>query len=251
MDCALWLNRRKVFRADEIHNNADIASLRGYFLGGSLCKWLRSHGGDSFADMLDELSPDDPDLNEKLTRIFCGSAATEIPSIKLDATSAGDPAPRAVCSSAHGLPCSRGIFFGTDNNGSFGGSFARGSFGSYFGNYFGSYRFGSFGSYKLGSFMNEWEWEWVLGSFRRSAGSFAGTSYRAGSFGFGSFGSFRYGSFGSFRFGSFVNGMLPFGVFPRDKYGSLVMFMDEYDRIMYETLKKCPLDRFGYGIHII
>ena len=235
MECALWLNRRKVFRADEIHNNADIASLRGYFLGGSLCKWLRSHGGDSFADMLDELSPDDPGLNEKLTRIFCGSAAPGIPSIKLDAPSAGDPAPRTVCSSAHGLPCSRGIFFGADNN----GSFAFGAFGSYFG----SYRIGSFGSYKFGSFMNEWEWEWVLGSFRRSAGSFAGTSYRAG--------SFRYGSFGSFRFGSFGNGMLPFGVFPRDKYGSLVMFMDEYDRIMYETLKKCPLDRFGYGIHII
>lgn len=240
MDCALWLNKRKIFRADEIHDNADIASLRGYFLGGSLCKWLRSHGGASFADMLDELSPNDPDLNEKLTLIFCGNTKTAIPSIKLDSPAAELPANNNACSSAHGLPCSRGIFFGGSLvRGSFGGSFAGGSFGSYRG----SYRFGSFGSYRFGSLMHEWEWEWVLGSFRRRAGSFAGTSYRAG--------SFNFGSFGSFRFGSFANAALPFGIFPRDRYGSLVMFLDEYDRIMYETLKKCPLDRFGYGIHII
>lgn len=236
MDCALWLNRRKVFRADEIHDNADIASLRGYFLGGSLCEWLRSHGGASFADMLGELSPDDPELNEKLTLIFCGSGRTEVPSIKLDNSAAEFPVQGAACSSAHGFPCSRAVFFGAKNN----GSYALGSFGNLAGSYrsgtFG--RGGSLGSYRFGSFMHEWEWEWAFGSFRRSAGSF-GT------------GSFGYGSFRSFRSGSFGKGMLPFGICPRDRYGSLVMFIDEYDRIMYETLKRCPLDRFGYGIHII
>ena len=76
---------------------------------------------------------------------------------------------------------------------------------------FGSYRFGSGGSF-LGSFRG-------LGSF-------------SGSWNSGSFGSFQgaYGSFG----GSWA-----------------FMTGDEYDRIMYECLKKCPLNCYGYGIHIV
>ena len=72
MNCALWLNRRKVYSADEIPDNLDLASLCGYFAAGSLVGWLRSHGGESLADDLEKISPKDPDLKEKLAKIFGG-----------------------------------------------------------------------------------------------------------------------------------------------------------------------------------
>jgi hypothetical protein len=44
--------------------------------------------------------------------------------------------------------------------------------------------------------------------------------------------SFGAGSFGGFGSGGFITA-------------------DEYDRIMYECLRKCPLNCYGYGIHIV
>lgn len=257
MECALWLNRRKIYHADEISDNLDVASLRGYFLGGSLVKWLRDNGGAQYADRLDELNADDPDLNEKLSAVFRRDSSPSVPSRALT----GSPSPYA--------PMCRGTgIFGLSKYGSLGsfrfGSFRNGSFRN------GSFRIGSFsfGSFRKNSFMHEWEWEYVLGSFRK--GSFGYGSFRKGSFSHEweweySAGSFRKGSFrsGSFRLGSFRPGSLgygsfgakmPFGLSGR-RNGSFDPFVmispDEYDRIMYETLRKCPLDRFGYGIHII
>lgn len=70
MNCALWLNRRKIYRACEIPENLDVASLRGYFLAGSLVEWLRANGGGEYAEKLSELSPDDDALNQKLAAVF-------------------------------------------------------------------------------------------------------------------------------------------------------------------------------------
>ena len=119
--------------------------------------------------------------------------------------------------------------------GSYGGSgvaanYSYGSFGSYAG--YGSYRFS----------LWEWEWEWRFGrrgSF--SLGSFGSYLFGAGSYSFGSFGSFQPGSF-SVISGSFTAGSYGSGGF---------VTADEYDRIMYECLRKCPLNCYGYGIHII
>lgn len=236
MDCALWLNRRKIYSADEIAGNSDIASLRGYFLAGSLISWLNEHNGEHYAEKLSELRPDDPELNIKLSEIFGGSA---------EGKRFGDGAPDDL-SPAVSLPVTRGSM---QNGGSYGafaalGSFGSGSFGrGYFALSGGSF---SFGSRFFGSGTHEWEWEWLFNLYKSgSFGSFGGN--------FGSFGGFRERLFELFRSGSFFGGSFKFGSF-----GSLylpftkdISALDEYDRIMFETLMMCPLDRFGYGIHNI
>ncbi|MDE6030366.1 MAG: hypothetical protein K2G32_01965, partial [Oscillospiraceae bacterium] len=147
MECALWLNKHKIYSADEIHEYPDIAALRGYYLGGSLEKWLREHNGEAYADKLAELDGDE-DINKALAEIFGGASCA--PMIEMRGELSGMELPQS-------LPFS-GAY----------GSAPRGSLGSY-----------RFGSLRLGSF-HEWEWEWLfrLGSFG---------SYRLGSFRLGSF----------------------------------------------------------------
>ncbi len=244
MDCAIWLNRRKIFSADEISENFDIAAIRGYFLGGSLIKWLEANGGEKYARLLKELSPSDPILNDRLTEIFlqkkCASpvhVANEKLIKTIELLRGGTP---AVTGSAQAV-----------NPDSF--SPLAGSFGSGYG----SFRSGSFTYGSFGSFRRMWEWEWEYGSFRNGSFSYSFGSYRSGSFAYGSFsyGSFSGGFVGGslrsgFSYGSFlpcVNGVLgSYRGFPLGGISS-----DEYDEIMYRTLNKCPLNRFGYGIHLI
>ena len=72
MNCALWLNKHKIYSAVEIADNLDIAALRGYFLAGSLVEWLCENGGAEYAKKLSRISPDDSRLNEKLAEVFGG-----------------------------------------------------------------------------------------------------------------------------------------------------------------------------------
>lgn len=240
--CALWLNKRRVHCAAEIPENLDVASLRGYFIAGSLVDWLRENGGQVYADELSRLSADDPHLNEKIANIFGGKT--------LGVKSFGDAAENCGAASAPlcgtlGAFGSSGIFVSSGlSSYSFLGSFGPGSFGAFeeLWRRISSGGFGSFGSW------NYLMWEWLFSLLRRRYGSY---SFAASSRFFGSgywewewewlfrAGSFTYGSFGSF----------PFGM--ADMFGSFVNFpiLDEYDRIMFETLMICPLDRFGYGIH--
>ena len=151
-----------------------------------------------------------------------------------------------------------------DNGGSRCGSF--GSLSGGFRGRSGSFNFGSYGVFQgsglgigsggltaLGSYrfsLWEWEWEWRFvgrGSFRGSFGSL-GSLGSFGSYRFGS-GSYLLGSFGSFPWGSF-SGSFGAGSFGGFGSGGFIT-ADEYDRIMYECLRKCPLDCYGYGIHIV
>lgn len=246
MDCCLWFNRCRISDAAEIAENFDIAALRGYFLGGRLVEWLREHGGEAFADKLEKLDPASADLDVRLSRIF----GKEPPDHR-----------EVFC----GIPAAER---GVHNAGSFAGSgavssyYAAGSgiYGSFLsGSYSGSFLSGSYSGSGSGSFRKfrlwEWEWEWRFGgSFR---GSFRGGSFAFGSYVFGS-GAYLLGSFNGSLGGSFPGGL--FGSFTAKgsfggAYGSFCgwngMTAEEYDRIMYECLCKCPLDCFGYGIHII
>lgn len=262
MDCAIWLCRRKIFSADKINANFDIAAIRGYFLGGSLINWLRAHGGDAYADLLSQLDPSDSALNDKLTEIFTQKKCS-VPVHRAD-----ENVIRAVDMLKNGdteSPAGSGLY---------GDSFSAGSFGSYlsilrWGSF--SARYGSFAasSFSRSSFTKtwQWEWEWRFSSFRSGSfrtGSFSGSSFRyrlAGVFGSYSFSSFGLGSYssnafglGSFRWANF--GALPLGMLPSSYRGVPLgsfraMTADEYDEIMYRCLNMCPLDRFGYGIHNI
>lgn len=244
MDCCLWLNRKKISNAAEMIDNFDLAAVRGYFLGGSLSEWLREHNGAIYADMLDKLSPGDMQLNEKLAAVFGKSVGALAEVFR--------GAPMESCGKC-------GSFAGSAPAGSFAGSagsagFLTGSFGGTgsFLNY-GSGGYGSFGSFLIAGSFNkfrlwEWEWEWRFGGSR---GSFRRGSFSFGSYQFGS-GSYLLGGFkwlSSFS-GSWASGSL---------YGFIGSFGgswaglsgDEYDRIMFECLRKCPLNCFGYGIHIV
>lgn len=248
MECALWLNKHKIYSADEIHEYPDIAALRGYYLGGSLEKWLREHNGEAYADKLAELDGDE-DINKALAEIFGASCA---PMIEMRGELSEMELPQCLpFSGAYGsAPC-----------GSFGsyrfGSLRIGSFHEWEWEWL--FRLGSFGSYRLGSFrigsFHEWEWEWLfrLGAF----GSYRLGSFRLGSFhewewewllGSGSFGSYRLGSYRFGSFGSYKGFPLDGAYDLRDNFLSR---MDEYDRIMFFNLVNCPLNRFGYGIHNI
>lgn len=245
MDCAIWLGKQKVFSADDIADNFDIAAIRGYYLGGSLIRWLEKHGGKAYVKALSALDPKDPALNDRLTEIFVQKKC-EAPVHKSD-----ENLIRTVDMLRSGAAVS-GSGIGSFNA----GSYQLGSFNFGFGSYALGYGSFSVGSLRLGSFGRawQWEWEWRFGSFRGGSFRFGNTSF-GGSYRLG-FGSLNYGSY---RLGSFdwrALGSLPIGMLPSSYRGVSLgsfrpMTVDEYDEIMYRCLNMCPLNRFGYGIHLI
>lgn len=253
MDCALWLNRRKVYSAKEIRENIDAASLFGYFAAGSLVEWLREHGGADYADKLERLSPDAPDIIGKIAAVFDGKSVGYKTLGGADKGALGAVSGGGQCSfrgkigSAGALSALKNGSFGV-GSGAFGSFWKSGAFG------------GSFwrGSFAFGSGFYEWEWEWerLFGSFSKGSFTF-GSGYAAwlallkkyGSFGSFGFGSFGMGSFGPFSFDLF--GEVKNGSFIGRKLPDFLANLDEYDRIMLISLYGCPLNQFGYGIHNI
>jgi hypothetical protein len=118
------MNGVKIRCADEIYNNFDPVSLRGYFLGGSLIRWLKANGGEKEAEILEETEYCD-DINARIE--FAFGLRNNLPKII--------PAPKII------IPVP--IIPVLSQYNSFQGS-GSGLFGSY-----GSY--GSFGSYYYGS----------------------------------------------------------------------------------------------------
>ena len=235
MNCALWLNRRKVYSADEIPDNLDIGSLCGYFRAGSLMEWLYEHNGEEYAKRLENVSADAPDLDKILTKVF-GEKPLPYTELKGNPPKSGNNNPPAVSTSA------QSFLYSSHNFASFANVLNYGSFGSFLA-----------GSYRKGFGLWEWEWEWQ--------------KLLSGSFGFGSFGSYTrrqweyllrlfgksgsFGSFGSFGKYSRLEDFLGSfgGIIPDEP--QFFDQLDEYDRIMLECLRGCPLNRYGYGIHNI
>lgn len=201
MNCALWLNRRKIYTAAGIADNLDVASLRGYLLAGTLIDWLNEHGGKRYAAKLQKLSPDDEKLNEKIAAIF-GAKPANFKALNGGSSNEADY-PAAQNLGSLSLLSSYPI----GSAGSYNYA-ALSSFGSFFPNsfFFGGSSLNNVGSYTFGSNIT---WEQWLGLLF-GQGSFSLTSYL-----FGSGGSsqwewlyrllFGYGSFSanSFSFGSF------------------------------------------------
>ena len=247
MNCCLWFNRRKISSAAEISDNMDIAALRGYFLGGSLIEWLTEHDGKEYAGRLEKLDPADPELNRKLFEAFSESPQ-ELPKKEMFC---GNTSAAQCCTVGNGSFGSFGSWrgFGSFASSGFGGSYRWGMSGGSFSA--GSYTMGSFGSFSR-FHLWEWEWEWRFGGSFRWTGSFRGfgSGMTFGSFGMLGFGSYLFGSWG-YLLGSFrgVPGIFGGSYAPGGNCWQLSS--DEYDRIMYECLRRCPLDSFGYGIHIV
>lgn len=209
MNCALWLNRKKISSASEIRGNLDIASLRGYFLAGSLIPWLKEHGGEVYAKRLESLDHNDPQLNDKIARAFGGRTEDTAPFKALD----GGFADTSGTAPASGASFVWESFIGSGSLHSYTVPASFESFRSLVlssGKAFSSAEFRNIlTSYTNSSFSSFFEWEWLWKALLGYTGSFTVTS--GGSFTYGwewlwkillSYGgSFTASSGGSFAYG--------------------------------------------------
>ncbi|MDR1753546.1 MAG: hypothetical protein LBR74_01390 [Eubacterium sp.] len=95
MRYSLWLNGQKVFNAYEIKNNFDLQSLKSYYYGGSLLKWLRRHSGEKIADIIENSKSNN--IEKTLCEAF-GKNYIKNTDVKAK--------PGAVYFYSSGLPCS-------------------------------------------------------------------------------------------------------------------------------------------------
>lgn len=242
----LWLDGKKVKTVEQLRENYHLPSLCGYLLGGSLSRWLEAAGDPVLAEKVRQIDLSS-DYEAALAELF--GSKPELPLFV--------PEKEAPCC-APSMPCSFSA------NGSFeylagsfvpSGSFALAELGSFSPS---SFFFGSFsannnnnnnnaGSFSTGSFS--------VGSY--SLGSFALGSYTGGSFGLTSFAS------GSFNLTSFAGGSFGFAVPAADGLSSekeeapvRKLSDEEIKKLSPEekvivNLSSEPLNRYGYGIHLV
>lgn len=226
----LFLRGKKIYNIRELRESFDTNAVTAYYCGGGLWSWLNELGEKEILSRLSKID-NKGDIGGQLEFIF--GVRPEPPEPLPESTNIPTDGQHTQ---ANSIPCS---FRGGFKHGSFRkGSFTKGSFrkGSFTkgGLLKGSFRNGSFtkGSFKKGSF--------VLTSYKGllTKGSFVKGSYK--------FGSFNKGSFkaGSFRGGSFMNGVY----YCCDN--GVVITEKEYRRTMI-NLSSCPLNEYGYGIHLV
>ncbi|MGN0657266.1 MAG: hypothetical protein ACI4KR_10790 [Ruminiclostridium sp.] len=220
----LLLRGKKIYNIRELRESFDTNAVTAYYCGGGLWSWLTELGENEILARLEKID-NKGDIGGQLEFIF--GVRPEPP----------EPLPE----NTH-IPTNSREIISTALPSSYRGSFKRGSFRkSSF--YKGSFRKGSFtkGVLLKGSFRQGLQG----GSYRK--GSFVLTSYK-GAFAKGSFkqGSFNKGSFkaDSFTGGSFMNGTYYFCE------NGVVITEKEYRRTMI-NLSSCPLNEYGYGIHLV
>lgn len=254
----LWLNGKKVYTLQQLRASFDAEAVELYCLGGSLARWLRDCGEPDTAEKVERIDFS-RSISHQLAEIFGVSLPKNEEQPQLPAAPANPHAPAAAGSFA--LPSS----FTSDMilpASSFLTSFDTTSFS--FSAVYTSFFTTSFGGY-------EHEYEYESGSFTTSSFSlylssfFAETASLTGSF---SFSSFNLGSFAA-EYGSFAVG---YGSFQTSGSFSPVLSSFSSDSATaaspapaQETepqpltpqqkfelnLSSNPLNRFGYGIHLI
>ena len=202
-NCCLWIGGEKVSDLEGIKKNFCITDVKGYYIGGRLADWLRDHGAEREAQLVEAIDING-EVDTALEDIFKDKPAED----KFTAYQFNNVTPPFLAN---------GNGAGLSPNGSF-GSFTAGSFTA--------------GSFRVGSYRHshEYEYEFQSGSYKKT--SFTATSFGYGSFGFGSF------NLSSFIFGSFsYEDLCEGGSFTP---AALMLFFSSE-----------PLNRFGYGIHLI
>lgn len=197
-NCCLWIGGEKVSDLEGIKKNFCITDVKGYYLGGRLADWLRAHGAEREAQLVEAIDKNG-EVDTALEDIFKDKPAED----KFTAYQFNNVTPPFLAN---------GNGAGLSTNGSF-GSFTAGSF--------------SAGSFRVGSYRHshEYEYEFQSGSYKKT--SFTSTSFGYGSFNLSSF------IFGSFSYEDLCEG----GSFTP---AALMLFFSSE-----------PLNRFGYGIHLI
>ena len=221
-DSYLFLNNKKVFNIKELRENFDTAVLVGYFLGGSLGKWLKSTGEEAILARINEINPN-YDISEQLEFAFGVRPDKKAPKI-LETLKPSPISERKEPPKKPFVPNLR------DSNGSFNSSFFASSFlNSSFKSSFNTFFNTSYKGIFTGSFSTSFNTSFLL------SGSFGGLS-------------------GSFLSGSF-SGSLPVGYLNSEgsfvfKLGNAEITETEYKKTMI-NLSSCPLNQYGYGINLI
>lgn len=214
-NCCLWIGGVKVSDLDGIKDNFNITDVKGYYLGGRLADWLRMGGYDAEATKIDNIDKNG-DIDKALEDIFTGTGE--------------EPA-------------------GENKSGEYGGYCFLTVTPPFLKRDAGTIVLSADGSFRAPVITDS--------SF---VGSYAGSSF-AGSYGsFGSFGSFRYSyqyeyeygsgktSFGSSELGSFDISSFLSGSFSYDELCEGGSFTPQALMLFFSSE---PLNRYGYGIHLI
>ena len=225
-DNFLFLNNKRVSDIRELRENFDTAVLVGYYLGGSLMKWLKSVGEEGILNRVNEINPN-YDISEQLEFAFGVRPDKKAPKIM------GVLKPSPV-SERKEPPKKPFVPNFRDSNGSFSSSFLASSFLT-----------GSFTSSFTALLNTSYK-----GIFTGSFSTFFSTSFNTSFLLSGSFG----GLSGSFTGGSF-NGSFPGGYLNSEgsfviKLGNAEVTETEYKKTMI-ILSSCPLNQYGYGINLI
>ena len=249
----LWLNGKKVYTLRQLRDSFDAEAVGLYCLGGGLARWLKDCGEQDTAEKVEQI-----DLSENISRQLAEIFDVELPEKEEQAYESAaaslQPVHPAGCSFT--LPTSSlpdtsffpGSFFTSFNTTSFNFSTTYNSF------FTTSFLTTSFGSH-------EYEYEYESGSFTTGSFSLYFSSFFS-EFAF-STGSFASGSFtsGSFTSGSFTPGSFTpeLGSFPTMLSSFLPESLEMSPTAMPLTpqqkfelnLSSNPLNRYGYGIHLI
>lgn len=226
----LYLGEARVYDVSGLRRHFDTALVSGYLLGGTLERWLADAGEDEILSRVRTIDYA-ADVGAQLEFIFGvrPERKTRLPACLTKKRPSCVPCPLPSSFFKAGFAPQSSFYGGSYRSGSYrAGSFSLGSFRG------GSYRSGSYrvGSYRFG---------FGQGSYR--VGSFRGFN-RTGSFRLTSFGKSGSFSVGSFRAGSFQGGSYRFYA------GNAEITEEEYHRTLI-NLSSCPLNEYGYGIHLI
>ncbi len=210
--CCLWIGGVKVSDLDGIKDNFNITDVKGYYLGGRLADWLRMGGYDTEATKVDNIDRNG-DTDKALEKIFTETKEET----ECDNNCGEYGGYRFLTVTPPFLKREKGtIVLSAD------GSFrtpAQLSDSSFSGSFTASSFNGSFGSFM---YRHQYEYEYEYGSGKTSFGSF-------------NIGSFDITSFlsASFSYDELCEG----GSFTPK---ALMLFFSSE-----------PLNRYGYGIHLI
>lgn len=246
----LWLNGKKVYTLQQLRASFDAEAVGLYCLGGGLARWLRDCGEQDTAEKVEQI-----DLSQSVSRQLADIFGVDLPE-----TEEQEYAPEITAKptfSAAGGSFSAPAFSFSDT------SFSASSFiasvdttSLSFSAAYTSFFTTSFLTTSFGG--SEYEYEYESGSFTTGSFSMYNSSFSAET-------AFSIGSFtlGSFAFGSFS-----------PEYGSFRLALSSFSPKSLETpptaastpekeppltpqqkfelnLSSNPLNRYGYGIHLI
>lgn len=244
-DWCLLIGNKKISNIRQLRENFDTAVLVGYYLGGSLKKWLDEAGEASISRRIDEINPN-YDISEQLEFAFGVRPEKKVSEALTilrpePVTERKEPPKKPVVfnfrssnssfnssfplSSFMGSPFNASSFIGSSFPiSSFTNEFYKGSF-SVYSSFLSFSLTGSFTSSFTSSFINI-----LSSSFTSSYNMFAASS-------------------GGFFGGGFTGSMTENGGFVF-KIGEALVTEIEYKKTMI-NLSSCPLNSFGYGINLI